>query len=213
VIFDMQALPPKERYKLLTATIVPRPIAWVVTLDTAGVVNAAPFSFFNVFSQDPPVVGVSIEPPHGGGVKDTAANIAATRQFAVCLVSAANAAAMNVTAIAFAPDVDELAAAGLTPAPSNRIAPPRIAESPVALECELFQTIPIGGHQLVLGRCLVMHVRDDCVLDPDRHYIDTAKLGLIGRTHTLGGYVRLTDTFDMPRATESAWLNSSDEKR
>ncbi|WP_137180877.1 flavin reductase family protein [Roseomonas sp. AR75] len=205
MIFDMEALPPKERYKLLTATVVPRPIAWVVTLDAAGVVNAAPFSFFNVLSQDPPVVGVSIEPPHGGGVKDTAANIAATGAFTVCLVSSANAAAMNVTAIPFAPGVDELAAAGLTAAPSSRIAPPRIAESPVALECTLFQTIPIGGHRLVLGRCLAMHVRDDCVLDAERHYIDTARLDLIGRTHTPGGYVRMTGSFDLPRITEEEW--------
>jgi flavin reductase (DIM6/NTAB) family NADH-FMN oxidoreductase RutF len=205
VIFDLEALPPKERYKLLTACVVPRPIAWVVTVDKAGVVNAAPFSFFNVLSQDPPVLGVSIEPTHDGATKDTLNNILATEQFTVCLVAAANAQAMNVTAIPFGAEVDELAAAGLTAVASTKIAPPRIGESPVAMECVLHQVVPIGGHRLVLGRCVAMHVRDDCVLDAQRNYIDTAKLDLIGRMQTPGGYARMTDGFEMKRVTEEEW--------
>jgi flavin reductase (DIM6/NTAB) family NADH-FMN oxidoreductase RutF len=199
MLFDMTAIPARERYKLLTSTVVPRPIAWVVTKDGEGSCNAAPFSFFNVFADDPPVVGFSAGGRRSGGDKDTIANIRATGQFVVCLVSEETAVAMNVTGAEVAAGVDETKLAGLSTAPSARVAPPRIAESPVAMECETFQAVPIGDYVLMLGRVLAMHVRDDCVLDAGRHYVDSARLGLIGRMAAPDWYLRTTDRFAMPR--------------
>jgi flavin reductase (DIM6/NTAB) family NADH-FMN oxidoreductase RutF len=211
MLFDLEALPDKERYKLVTSTVVPRPIAWVVTLDGEGRVNAAPFSFFNVFASNPLVVGFSIGARPAGGSKDTLGNIVARGQFTICMVSEDTAQQMNVTAIDVAPGVDEIAMAGLTTAPSSRIAPPRIAESPVALECETYKLVEIGNYTLVLGRAVALHVRDDCVLDASRNYIDAKKLRLVGRMEAPAGYIRTTDRFDMPRLTEEAFRRSRGE--
>ena len=101
--------------------------------------------------------------------------------------------------------LDELAEAGLSTLPSAKVKPPRIAESPVALECETFQLIPAGRHTIVLGRVLAMHIRDDCVLDPAKRYVDTPKLGLVGRMHGRGWYVRTTDRFEVKRVTAAEW--------
>jgi len=206
MLFDFSEISVNNRYKLLTATVVPRPIAWVVTEDAEGTANAAPFSFFNVFSSDPPVLGISIGGSEGGAnQKDTLRNILASGQFVVCLVPESAAEAMNVTAIDMPPGVDELREAGLTPLPSARVRPPRIGESPVAMECETFQTVPLGGNTLVLGRILAMHLHDECVLDAARVHVDTPRLGLIGRMHGGGGYLRTTDQFQVPRISWAAW--------
>jgi flavin reductase (DIM6/NTAB) family NADH-FMN oxidoreductase RutF len=206
MLFDFETMAKRDRYKLVVASVVPRPIAWVVTQDPKGRVNAAPFSFFNVFSSDPVVLGIGVGARGPGGdegpdPKDTLANIEAMGEFTVCLVSEATAQAMNVTGADFPPGVDELAEAGLTQAPGARIKVPRIAESPVALECVTRQIIPLGDHRLVLGTVLAAHIHDDCVLDAQKTYVDTPKLGLIGRMHGAGWYARTTDRFDMPRVT------------
>jgi flavin reductase (DIM6/NTAB) family NADH-FMN oxidoreductase RutF len=112
---------------------------------------------------------------------------------------------MNVTAADFPPGVDELAEAGLSTVPSSKVGPPRIAESPVALECETFQLVPAGRHTIVLGRVVAMHIRDDCILDPVKCYVDTPKLGLVGRMHGRGWYVRTTDRFEVKRVTAAEW--------
>lgn len=208
MLFDFDALPPVERYKLLTATVTPRPIAWVVSLDAEGRRNAAPYSFFNALSGDPPLVGVSVGRRPGGGTKDTRANVEATGEFVVNLVSAAAAEAMNVTAIEFDHAVDELEEAKLTTIASTRVRPPRIAESPVALECVLHQALPLGeggSNTLLIGRVVAMHVRDDAVLDASRRHIDTPALDLIGRLHGGGWYTRSTDRFEMPRIAVDDW--------
>lgn len=206
MLFDFETISPRDRYKLLVSTVVPRPIAWVVTQDASGVLNAAPFSFFNVFSGDPPLVVIGIGGREPGDAKDTGANVRRNQQFVVNLVGHENAEAMNVTAIDLPPDVDEIAQAGLHTAPSVRIAPPRIAESPVALECERFAMIEVGADRvLVIGRVLAMHVRDEAVIDHARCYIDTPKLDLIGRMHGSGWYARTTDLFEMPRISVEDW--------
>ena len=165
MLFDFETLSSQERYKLLVSTIVPRPIAWVVTQDLEGRLNAAPYSFFNVFSGEPPLLIIGIGGRKPGDAKDTGHNIRETGQFTVCLVNHDTSAQMNVTAIDFPPEIDEIAEAGLTTAPSTRIKPPRIAESPVALECERFMGVDLGvDRTLVIGRVVAMHVRDDCVL-------------------------------------------------
>lgn len=206
MLFDFAEMTVQDGYKLMVSTIVPRPIAWVVTRDAAGADNAAPFSFFNAFSADPPILGVSIGgSPRGPGDKDTLANIKATGQFVVCLVSEETSAAMNVTAIDVPHGVNEIAEAGLTTIASGKVAPPRIAESPVAFECTVHQLVPLGRNTLVLGRILAMHVRDDCVLNVEKRYIDTPKLGLLGRMHGTGWYARTTDRLEIKRIPLAEW--------
>ena len=206
MLFDFDQITALDRYKLLTSTVVPRPIAWVVSHDENGVLNAAPFSFFNVFSADPPVMVIGIGGRKPGDAKDTGANIRVTGEFVINLVSHQLAEAMNITAIDFPPHIDEIAAAGLTTLPSTRIKVPRIAESPVAFECERFQTIEIANDRaLVMARILAIHVADACVLNPVRCHIDTPKLDLIGRMHGGGGYTTTRDRFDMPRISVEQW--------
>jgi flavin reductase (DIM6/NTAB) family NADH-FMN oxidoreductase RutF len=200
MLFDFAEISPKNRYKLIASTVTPRPIAWVVSQDAAGVLNAAPFSFFNAFSSDPPIVGIGISGRSSGAHKDTRSNVAATGEFVVNLVSEETAQAMNITAIDFDPHIDELAEAGLTPHASVRVKPPRIAESPVAMECVLHQIVDFSPtNSLVMGRIVAMHVRDDAVLDAANAQIDTPKLHLIGRMHGISWYARTTDLFELAR--------------
>jgi flavin reductase (DIM6/NTAB) family NADH-FMN oxidoreductase RutF len=206
MLFDFETLSPQERYKLLVSTVVPRPIAWVVTQDPAGALNAAPYSFFNVMSGDPPVLVIGIGGRKPGDAKDTGQNIRETGQFTVCLVNHATSEQMNITAIDFPPEIDEIAEAKLTTLPSTRIKPPRIAESPVSFECERMMGIELGiDRTLVLGRVVAMHVRDDCVMDAARCYIDTPKLDLIGRMHGAGWYAKTSDLYEQPRIPLGDW--------
>jgi flavin reductase (DIM6/NTAB) family NADH-FMN oxidoreductase RutF len=209
MLFDFAELPAPVRYRLLTATVVPRPIAWVVSQTPDGVVNAAPFSFFNVFSDEPPVLCVSIGGREAGRRKDTGANIRGTREFVVNLVPHALMQEMHVTAIDFPPETDELAEAGLATLPSVRVTPPRIADSPVAFECAVHSFVEFGDERtLVVGRVLAMHLRDDAVLDAARGHVDTAKLDLVGRVQGAGGYIRLNGggVFERARLTLQDWL-------
>jgi len=206
MLFDFAAIPPREQYKLLVSTVTPRPIAWIVSQNKDGQLNAAPFSFFNVFSGDPPVVGIGISSHEPGRPKDTRRNIRDTREFVVNLVSEENAKAMNVTAIEFEPSVNEIEQAQLETIRSVHVKPPRIAASPVSMECTLLQIVNLGpDNALVLGRVLAMHVRDNLVLDPAKNYIDTPNLHLIGRMHGTGWYARTSDLFEMPRIPRANW--------
>ena len=152
MFIDFGAISVQERYKLLVSTITPRPIAWVVSQNVHGVLNAAPFSFFNAFAGDPPVIGIGIGSHGSGRAKDTRVNIQETGQFVVNLVSEEMARAMNVTAIEFDAGINELHEAKLRTLPSEKVQPPRIAGSPVAMECELMQIVDLGSDNgLVLG--------------------------------------------------------------
>jgi flavin reductase (DIM6/NTAB) family NADH-FMN oxidoreductase RutF len=206
MLFDFADTSNQNIYKLLVATIGPRPIAWVTTQDVDGTVNAAPFSFFNAMSGNPPVVAFGIGGRAPGDFKDTGGNIRRTGEFVVNLVSYRLAEQMNITAIEFPKSVDELAEAGLTRAPSKHVKPPRIAEAPVSMECERLVIVDVGiDRAVVLGKVLAFHVQDDCVLDQERCYIDTPKLDLIGRMHGAGWYARVTDRFEMPRIAVQDW--------
>jgi flavin reductase (DIM6/NTAB) family NADH-FMN oxidoreductase RutF len=163
------------------------------------------FSFFNAFSGDPPVVAIGMASYKPGRPKDSRVNIRETGEFVVNLVSEENAEQMNITSIEFDYGVDELQQAGLTALPSVRVKPPRIAESPVAMECQLMQIVDLGETGLVLGRVVAMHIRDKFVLDPAKYYIDTPKLKLLGRMHGRGWYARTSDLFEMPRIPVSEW--------
>jgi flavin reductase (DIM6/NTAB) family NADH-FMN oxidoreductase RutF len=211
MLFDLDALPVASRYKLLTSTVVPRPIAWVVTQDAAGVLNAAPYSFFNVFGSDPPIVALGIGNRPSGAAKDTGANIAATGEFTVCLVPEDALPAMNITAADFPAGVDELAEADLATLPSTKVRPPRLAASPVALECTLFKTVEMGSHSLVMGLVRAMHIKDAAVMDPERCYIDSPALGLVGRMHGAGWYTRTGDRLEVKRVS-AAELAARKEK-
>jgi flavin reductase (DIM6/NTAB) family NADH-FMN oxidoreductase RutF len=203
--FRFTEIDPKIRYKLLSATVTPRPIAWVSTLDEAGRTNAAPFSFFNAFGEDPAIVGFSILHRSPGDPKDTGRNIARSGQFVVNLVSDDNLEQMNVSAIEFGPDVDEFAVAGLTAVPSTMVRPPRMGESKVAFECRLVQTVKLGAMRtLVLGEVLLMHVQDGLVIDRERGWVDTRGLRLVGRT-SAGSYVRTNDVIELPTLSPEEW--------
>ncbi len=206
MLFDFGKLAERDRYKLMVSTVVPRPIAWVTTRDVDGRVNAAPFSFFNVFGEEPPLLMFGVGGRLAGDAKDTGNIIRRTGQFVVNLVAAANVEAMNVTAIEFGPEVAELREAGLSTLPSEKVAPPRIAESPVSFECERFMLIDVHtARTLVMGKILAMHVRDDAVMDAETCSIDTPALDLIGRMHGRGWYSRTTDKFDLPRIAAKDW--------
>jgi flavin reductase (DIM6/NTAB) family NADH-FMN oxidoreductase RutF len=209
-LFDFATIPSRDQNKLLLSTVVPRPIAWIVSLDPDNRLNAAPFSFFNAFAVDPPVVGVGIGSHENGRRKDTRRNIQGTREFVINLVCEEMASAMNVTAIEFDAKVCELSEAGLETRPSLHIKPPRIAGSPVAMECELMQIVDLGPSTgLVLGRVLAMHVREDVILDADRHYVDTPKMRLIGRMHS-GWYTRASNLFRLERISRAEWKADND---
>jgi flavin reductase (DIM6/NTAB) family NADH-FMN oxidoreductase RutF len=210
--FDIEKLDGPLSYKLLTATVVPRPIAWVVSADAQGTVNAAPYSFFNFFGGFPPVVCIGIGRSHGRGRperKDTLANIQAGGDFVVNLVPEELVQAMNITATDFPPAWSELEAAGLETMPSEKVKPPRIARSPVAIECRLRQVLEIDttGH-LVLGHVVAVHVRDEAVVNAERCYIDSAKLNLVGRMQSPSGYIHTADTFKLVQMDFATWQAS-----
>ena len=201
--FDLAAMTKADGYKLLASVILPRPIAWVVSRDTEGRVNAAPFSFFNIVSSDPPLVAISIAAAPDRESKDTLGNIRARRQFVVNMVPEELAEAMNVTATNAPAGVDETQLAGLELVEGAVVDIPRIAESPVALECELFEVLEPGGSStIVLGRIVYAHVRENVFTGPDgvaRLHVEPARMRLIGRMHGGGGYCTTRDVFTIER--------------
>lgn len=193
----------REAYKVMIGTIVPRPIAWVTTVSPDGIVNAAPYSFFNCLSADPPIVAFGLGLRPEGGVKDTAANIRDTGVFCVNMVDMANIRAMSETAAAFAPEVDELEMAGLSARPGAVLDCPRIAEAPVAFECSLFQSLAVSAtRQIVLGRIECAHVRED-IIDLETYYSDALALDAVGRMGG-DGYSVTRDLFDLPTPAPDA---------
>lgn len=188
-------------YKLMIGAIVPRPIAWVSTVNDAGMNNLAPFSFFNAVCANPPTLLFTASVRGAdGGEKDTLRNIRANGEFVVNVVTETLAEAMNLTSTEFPAVVDEFAAAGLTPLPCARVRPARVGESPVSFECLLDQVIDVGdqpgGGSIVIGRIVYLHVIADVLIDSDK--IDITRLQPIGR---LAGnaYCRVNDLFDMAR--------------
>jgi flavin reductase (DIM6/NTAB) family NADH-FMN oxidoreductase RutF len=203
--FQFSELSAGERYKLLGGLVVPRPIALVTTQSPGGRVNAAPFSFFNVFAEEPPLVVLGLGMSPAGGAKDTTANIRDAGAFVINLVDEPIAEAMNLCAIDFPPEISEMEVAGLELAPSDMVAPPRIAQAPVHLECRRYVTLqPARERYLVIGEVLVAHVRDG-ILDPATLRVDRDVYAPIGRLFG-GGYVRSRDRFELPRLTYPQWL-------
>ncbi|MFM5931139.1 MAG: flavin reductase family protein [Novosphingobium sp.] len=199
--FDMRELDLGARYKIVNSTVTPRPIAWIVTRGENGVVNAAPYSFFNACGVEPPLLMVGLlKDMKTGGYKDTATNIAANGEFVVNLVSEADVETMNLSSVDAPRDVSEIDYAGIETVPSDVVAPPRIASAPVSFECRKVEMLDIGRLQTVLiGEILVTHIKDEFISDPARLYLDTPAMQLVGRTHGAGWYARTSDQFSIER--------------
>ena len=200
MIINPSAAGPANTYKLMVGVIVPRPIAFVSTVSADGILNLAPFSFFTAVSANPPVVAFSPMVRGSDGMqKDTLHNIEAVKEFVVNVVSEDFVERMNVCSAEFPAEVDEFAASGLTPVPSDLVRPPRVLESRVQMECRLLQVVhvstkPLGG-SIVLGEVLRFHVSDELFSD---YRIDPDVLRAVGR---MGGpaYTRTTDRFALER--------------
>ncbi|CAM3820514.1 flavin reductase family protein [Deinococcus frigens] len=203
--FDLTVLPASARYKLLTATVVPRPIAWVCTLDTGHVPNLAPYSFFGLMGSDPPIVAFAPGDRADGTPKDTALNIASGGEFSVSLVSAELSQVMSDSATDFPHGMAEATKLDVGLEPGVKIAVPRVRLSPATLECVEVQTIQIGKTRIILGQVLGVTLRADAVLEEAKYHVDTAALDLIGRMGGRGGYARTRDGFEIGRMTYAEW--------
>lgn len=197
---DFAALGGAEAYRWMVATVTPRPIAWVSTRSADGVDNLAPFSFFQIVCDAPPTLMISIGNRPDGGEKDTLRNLRERGELVIQLVSAAQADAMNATSAPLPRGVSEFAHCGIETAPSERVAPPRVADAAVAFECRLASILPYPAeapnHHIVFAEVLLAHI-DEAVLADGRH-VDPAKLDLVGR---LGGagYATTRDVFQLRR--------------
>jgi flavin reductase (DIM6/NTAB) family NADH-FMN oxidoreductase RutF len=201
--FDLASLSARDRYKLLGGLVVPRPIALVTSRSAEGHDNAAPFSFFNVLAEEPPIVVLGLGITASGGAKDTTNNLRDTGEFVVNLVDEPLAEAMNLCAVDFPPEVSEIEVAKLELLPCARVRAMRIGQSPAQLECRRLMTLQPGpGRYIVLGEVLWLHVRDGIV--------DPASLRVLDGHQPIGrlfgnGSVRTHDRFDLPRLSHHEW--------
>ena len=204
MIIDPATAEPQNIYKLLIGSVVPRPIAFVSTIDKEGRTNLAPFSFFTVCCANPPMVCFTPAYRHDGTEKDTLRNAEETKEFVVNIVSESFAQQMNTCSADYAPGISEFEKSGLTMLPSDLVKPPRVKESLVHMECKLVQVLHFGkkptGASLVIGEVIRFHVDDSIIHD---FKIDPEKLQAIGR---MGGftYSRTTDRFEIPRPSKPA---------
>jgi flavin reductase (DIM6/NTAB) family NADH-FMN oxidoreductase RutF len=200
-------LTPRERYKVLTSFILPRPIAWVTTIGPTGTVNAAPFSFFNVFAEDPPLVMFAVNKRPDGRIKDTWTNIQRTGEFVVNIADEPLARAMHESSGDFPPEIGEPDFLGLKLAPSTTIAVPRLADTPWAMECKLWKLIDVNDdRKLIMGEGLHFHIRDE-LWDDEAMRVHMDRYHPIGRMFA-DRYCRTDDRVVFP-AAEGAKTKSS----
>jgi flavin reductase (DIM6/NTAB) family NADH-FMN oxidoreductase RutF len=198
---DPATLPHQSIYKILTGSILPRPIGWITSIDINGNPNLAPFSFFNVVCSNPPtLLFCPLIRGTDGKAKDTLNNIRATHEFVVNIVTEELLGAMNATSIEAPPEFNEIKFAGLTLASSVTVKPPRVKESPIHFECKLNQIIDIndqpGGGSIVIGTITHIHAEERVMLGQDK--VDIKELKPIGRL--MGNkYSRTTDLIEMER--------------
>jgi flavin reductase (DIM6/NTAB) family NADH-FMN oxidoreductase RutF len=192
-------LNPHDRYKLMISFVLPRPIAWVTTVGPTGVVNAAPFSFFNVFAEDPPLCVFAINKRPDGRLKDTWTNIQRTGEFVVNLTDEPLAQAMHESSGDFPPDIGEPDYLKLGLAPSVDIKPPRLAAAPWSMECRTWQVINVkDDRQLIIGEGIRFHVRDE-LWDPKAMRVLMDKYHPVGRMFA-DRYCRTDDRILFPAA-------------
>ena len=202
--YDFATLPPRDRYKLLIGIVVPRPIALVTTLSENGVVNAAPFSFFNVFSEEPAQIVLGIQHRADGTPKDTTRNLGRAQEFCVNMVDEALAETMNLCATDFPPDVGEVAALGIEMRPGETVKVPWMAAAPFALECRRSVSLAFtAAREIVIGEVVHVHARHG-LTDPKTMHTDTDRYRPIGR---LAGkqYCRQGEVFELGRVTYAEW--------
>ena len=205
--FNLEAERSSVAYKLLVGLVAPRPIALITSIDENGKMNAAPFSAYNYLCVDPPIIGIGVtnRPEAKYLPKDTARNIRRTGEFVVNVVTEDIAQKMNVCAIDFPPEINEVDMAGFTTVSSQAVKPPRIAEAHAALECREFTTMEIGRSRIILGQVVSVYV-DDQFVDPAGPYIKADELHAIGRMNGLGNYVKTRDAFiNIPRISFDEW--------
>ncbi len=192
---DPAALSPRDAYRLMISCIIPRPIAFVTTLSKEGVSNLAPFSFFNGVSSHPPVVSIAVASRRDGSRKDTRQNIEETGEFVVNVVVPDLMDAVITGAKELPPNVSELELSKEPTLPSVKVKPPRLANSPVQMECTLLRIVEVEGTGLILGRVAIYHVKDDVLRDGR---VDPRKLTFVGR---MGDdlYCRVNDLFERKR--------------
>jgi flavin reductase (DIM6/NTAB) family NADH-FMN oxidoreductase RutF len=195
--FDLESLPPSHRYRILASLVTPRPIAWVTTVDPEGRPNAAPFSFFNVFGSNPPLVAFAPGNKDRDTPKDTARNIRTNRELIIHLVDEPLGEAMVATAATLPHGENELARLRVTTVPGDKVAPPRIIEAPVALECTEHSTLEIGSNRLIIGIVHLAHVRDG--LMDENGYLKEGTYAPLARMASPDWYARTTDQFEIPR--------------
>ncbi|MEN8848990.1 MAG: flavin reductase family protein [Akkermansiaceae bacterium] len=195
--FDLESLTPGERYRILASLITPRPIAWITTIDSDGRINAAPFSFFNVFGSNPPIVAFAPGNKDRDTPKDTALNIRRSGEFVVHMVTEELGQAMVDTSATLPHGTSELTGLPLTTVPSEKVAVRRIAEAPIALECTEHSTIEIGSNRLIIGLVHLVHAHDG-ILDEKGHLQPDAYHPL-GRMAAPDWYARTADQFEIPR--------------
>jgi flavin reductase (DIM6/NTAB) family NADH-FMN oxidoreductase RutF len=210
--FDMAALSARDRYKLVCAVVVPRPIALVTSIDDQGRVNAAPYSFFNAFSEDPVQICLGLQHKADNTPKDTTRNLARARHFVVNMVDEPLAQAMSDCAIDFPPDVSEVEALGIELAPSRLVPVPRIAAAPFALECRKVVSLAFTDtREILVGEVVAMHARAGLV-DSERLYIDPERYRPVGRL--FGSlYCRQGEIFELKRETYDDWVQRTGQSR
>ena len=193
--FDPAALSARDAYKLMISCIIPRPIAFVTTLSRDGITNLAPFSFFNGVSSDPPVVSIAVATKKDGSKKDTWRNIEETGEYVINIVVPELMDAVIIGAKELPHNVSELDLAKLSTLPSAKIKPPRLAASPINLECTLLKIVEVEDTGLILGRVVMVHAKDE-ILDGNR--VDPRRLTFLGR---LGDdlYCKVNDIFERKR--------------
>ncbi len=192
---DFQTLPEYPRYKLMASLIVPRPIALVTTLGATGVVNAAPFSMFNMVGEEPPLVMISLNRLKDGRLKDTAANILKNGEFVVHIADEAIGQQMHDCGRSLPPEQSELDLVGLSTAPSKTVKPPRIAEAPVAFECVLHETLQTDSRYVFFGRVQWMAAREG-LIDADLWRVNLRDYNPVARFGA-SFYLRSSDRFAM----------------
>ncbi|MBB5663886.1 flavin reductase (DIM6/NTAB) family NADH-FMN oxidoreductase RutF [Rhizobium leguminosarum] len=204
--FDFARLNGRERYKILIGTVIPRPIALVTTVSKDGQPNAGPFSFFNVLTHDPAIVAIGVENYADMRFKDTARNIRETGEFTIHICDNALVDRMEICAIKFGPEVNEMEEAGLATVSGQMVRSPRIIAAPAALECRRHTTLQVGAaREIILGEVLGVYVRSDAV-NASNLYIDQKMMDAVGR---MGGhsYARTRDQFDIKTLTPQEWEN------
>lgn len=210
--FDLGALPLRDAFQIMTRIVSPRPIAFISTLSAEGKGNLAPFSYFNLGGASPPSVVFSVLNDRSGKEKDTLLNIRETREYVISVVTRSMAEKMNITSIAFPRGISEFEKAGFTPVPSKLVAPPRVAESPISMECRLHATVPHGdgplaGHY-VIGEVLLVQA-DESVLDlkgrPDPELVDfVGRMGGDWYAHAAGAALfKLPRPADLPKPADA----------